>query len=57
MAADEKAKAKTEQVEGKVKESLGSATGNDRTAAEGRAEKRTGDARETKEKAKDVFRH
>ncbi|WP_078969339.1 CsbD family protein [Streptomyces cyaneogriseus] len=57
MTAGEKAKAKAEQAEGKAKEALGSVTGNDRTAAEGQAEKSTGDAREVKEKAKDAFKH
>jgi len=57
VTADEKAKAKIEQAKGKAKETLGSATGNDRMAAEGQAEKSVGDAREAKEKAKDVFKH
>ncbi|MEU5090164.1 CsbD family protein [Streptomyces sp. NPDC021356] len=57
MSAGEKAKAKTEQAEGKAKEMVGGALGNDRMAAEGQAEKSTGDAREAKEKAKDAFRH
>jgi uncharacterized protein YjbJ (UPF0337 family) len=57
MTADEKAKAKTEQVEGKAKEAVGNAIGNDRMAAEGQAEKSTGDAREAKEKVKDAFKH
>ncbi|WP_265566027.1 CsbD family protein [Streptomyces hygroscopicus] len=57
MTAGEKAKAKTEQAEGKAKEAVGSAIGNNRMAAEGQAEKSTGDAREAKEKTKDAFRH
>ncbi|MFF9087820.1 CsbD family protein [Streptomyces sp. NPDC014991] len=57
MTAGEKTEAKTEQAAGKAKEALGSAAGNDRMAAEGQAEKTTGDAREAKEKAKDAFRH
>ncbi|MFI6207815.1 CsbD family protein [Streptomyces sp. NPDC051041] len=56
MTAGEKAKAKGEQIEGKTKEAVGNATGNDRMAAEGRVEKSTGDARAAKEKAKDVFK-
>lgn len=39
MSAGEKAKAKTEQAEGKAKQILGRALGNDRMAAEGQAEK------------------
>ncbi|MEV6022100.1 CsbD family protein [Streptomyces sp. NPDC052036] len=57
MTAGEKAKAKSEQAEGKAKEAVGSAIGNDRVAAEGQTEKSTGDAREAKEKAKDAFKH
>ncbi|MGW1810719.1 CsbD family protein [Streptomyces sp. NPDC002078] len=57
MTAGERAKAKTEQAEGKAKESLGRAFGNDRMAAEGQAQKSVGDAREAKEKAKDAFKH
>ncbi|MEU6520533.1 CsbD family protein [Streptomyces sp. NPDC046978] len=56
MSAGEKAKAKTEQAEGKAKQTLGRALGNDRMAAEGQAEKSTGDAREAKEKTKDAFK-
>ncbi|MFE8949331.1 CsbD family protein [Streptomyces sp. NPDC003233] len=57
MTAGEKAKAKVEQAEGKAKETVGNAVGNDRMAAEGQAEKSTGDVREAKEKAKDAFKH
>ncbi|MFI9645210.1 CsbD family protein [Streptomyces sp. NPDC052040] len=56
MTAGEKAKAKTEQAKGKLKETLGDALGNDRMAVEGQAEKSKGDAREAKEKTKDAFR-
>ncbi|MET9255168.1 CsbD family protein [Streptomyces sp. NPDC048182] len=56
MAANEKAQAKSEQVEGKVKETAGRAVGNERLTAEGRAEQSTGDARQAKEKAKDALR-
>ncbi|MEV6400385.1 CsbD family protein [Streptomyces sp. NPDC051907] len=56
MSASEKAKAKTEQAKGKTKEAVGGAVGNERMAAEGRAEKSTGDARQAKEKAKDAFK-
>ncbi|MFJ7899153.1 CsbD family protein [Streptomyces sp. NPDC096198] len=57
MSASEKAKAKTEQAAGKAKEALGGAVGNDRMAAEGQAQKSTGDARDAKEKTKDAFKH
>lgn len=56
MSADDKAKAKIEQARGKGKEAAGRAVGNDRLAAEGRAEKSKGDAREAKEKTKDAFK-
>ncbi|MEU3026999.1 CsbD family protein [Streptomyces incarnatus] len=55
MSAGEKAKG--EQAKGKAKEAMGSALGNDRMAAEGQAEKTTGDARAAKEKTKDAFKH
>ncbi|SDJ36420.1 CsbD family protein [Streptomyces indicus] len=54
MSGDQKAKAKTEQAKGAVKEAAGRATGNERLEAEGAAEKKTGHAREAKEKIKDV---
>ncbi|MGV9351212.1 CsbD family protein [Streptomyces spiralis] len=57
MTAGEKAKAKVEQAEGKAKEAVGNAVGNDRMTAEGQAEKSTGEAREAKEKVKDAFKH
>ncbi|MGW2959432.1 CsbD family protein [Streptomyces sp. NPDC001220] len=57
MTAGEKAKAKIEQAEGKAKEALGNALGNDRMVAEGQTQKSVGDAREAKEKAKDAFKH
>ncbi|WP_078917210.1 CsbD family protein [Streptomyces sp. NRRL S-813] len=57
MTAGEKAKAKVEQAEGKAKEAVGNAGGNDRMTAEGQTEKSTGDAREAKEKVKDAFKH
>ncbi|MFD9007017.1 CsbD family protein [Streptomyces sp. NPDC059582] len=57
MGAGEKAKAKIEQAEGKAKEALGTALGNDRLTAEGWAQKSKGEAREAKEKAKDTFHH
>ncbi|ATW53017.1 CsbD family protein [Streptomyces xantholiticus] len=46
-----------EQAKGKVKEAAGRTVGNERLEAEGRAEQAKGDARQAKEKAKDVFRH
>ncbi|MEU6340993.1 MULTISPECIES: CsbD family protein [unclassified Streptomyces] len=57
MAGNEKARAKTEQTVGKVKKTAGEAVGNERLTAEGRAEEAIGDAREAKEKIKDIGRH
>ncbi|MET7539959.1 CsbD family protein [Streptomyces sp. NPDC055059] len=57
MTANEKAKAKTEQVTGAAKESAGRTVGNERLTVEGRAERKKGDAREAKEKIKDVGKH
>ncbi|MFH9676228.1 CsbD family protein [Streptomyces sp. NPDC017405] len=57
MAGNKKAKAKTEQVKGKVKEAAGRAVGNERLEAEGRMKGAAGDARQSKEKAKDAFKH
>ncbi|MFF0738887.1 CsbD family protein [Streptomyces sp. NPDC004111] len=56
MAADEKAKAKTEQAKGAVKKTAGRAVGNQRLENEGRAEQAKGDARQAKEKGKDALK-
>ncbi|WP_371664537.1 CsbD family protein [Streptomyces sp. NBC_00280] len=56
MTGGEKAKARIEQAEGKVEKVVGSAIGDERMAADGQAEKSTGDAREAKEKMKDIFK-
>nr|WP_202555290.1 CsbD family protein [Streptomyces sp. SID4950] len=44
-------------MKGKAKETVGRAVGNERMTAEGRADQMKGDARQAKEKAKDVFKH
>ncbi|MFF1401334.1 CsbD family protein [Streptomyces sp. NPDC058287] len=54
MAADEKAQAKDEQVEGKFKKVVGGAVGNESLRAKGHAEESKGDLRAAKEKAKDA---
>jgi uncharacterized protein YjbJ (UPF0337 family) len=56
MAADEKAQAKGEQLEGKVKKVVGGAVGNESLKAKGHAEESKGDLRAAKEKAKDAIR-
>ncbi|MET9348514.1 CsbD family protein [Streptomyces termitum] len=57
MSGEQKSKAKGEQIKGKLKEAAGRVTGNERMEAEGRADQVKGDARDAKEKAKDVFKH
>ncbi|MFJ8563582.1 CsbD family protein [Streptomyces sp. NPDC093514] len=56
MSGKQKSKAKAEQAKGKVKETVGRAVGNESVTAEGRADKAKGDARQAKEKVKDVFK-
>ncbi|MCX4960424.1 CsbD family protein [Streptomyces virginiae] len=56
MSDKEKSRAKAEQAKGKLKETAGGAVGNERLTTEGRAEKAKGDARQAKEKMKDVFK-
>ncbi|MCD2462640.1 MULTISPECIES: CsbD family protein [unclassified Streptomyces] len=56
MSDKEKGRAKAEQVKGRLKELVGRALGNERMTAEGRAEKAKGNARQAKEKIKDVFK-
>ncbi|WP_327418935.1 CsbD family protein [Streptomyces sp. NBC_01233] len=56
MSRDEKGRAKVEQVKGKLKEAAGRLVGNERLTAEGRAERVKGDARQAKEKIKDIFK-
>ncbi|MDK1472753.1 CsbD family protein [Streptomyces sp. 549] len=57
MSGDEKSKSKLEQAKGKVKETTGRALGNEQMEAEGRAEQTKGDARQAKEKGKDIFKN
>ncbi|MEV6019463.1 MULTISPECIES: CsbD family protein [unclassified Streptomyces] len=56
MAADEKAQAKGEQAEGKVKKVVGGAVGNESLKAKGQVEESKGDLRAAKEKAKDAIK-
>ncbi|MER7923829.1 MULTISPECIES: CsbD family protein [unclassified Streptomyces] len=56
MTAEEKAKAKAEEAEGKGKKVVGGAVGNESLEAEGRAEEAKGDLRAAKEKAKDAIK-
>ncbi|MEU6083296.1 CsbD family protein [Streptomyces sp. NPDC047108] len=54
MSAQDKAKAKGEQMKGKAKEVAGRGTGDEDMEAEGRGDQAKGDAREAIEKAKDA---
>ncbi|PWI45040.1 CsbD family protein [Streptomyces sp. ICBB 8177] len=56
MSAEQKAKAKAEQTSSAVKKTAGKTVGNESLRAEGEAEQAKGDARATKEKAKDTLR-
>jgi uncharacterized protein YjbJ (UPF0337 family) len=56
VGAEKKQQAKSDQLKGKFKESIGRALGNERLEAEGRREQSKGDARQAAEKAKDAFR-
>ncbi|MER7836124.1 CsbD family protein [Streptomyces sp. NPDC096040] len=57
MAREQKAKAKKEQLKGKTKEVGGRAVRDVPMEAEGRLEQSKGDARQAKEKVKDIFKH
>ncbi|MEV4443803.1 CsbD family protein [Streptomyces sp. NPDC049577] len=52
MTAKNKAKAKAEQVKGRLKETTGRASGHRRVEAEGRLEKAKGELREAMEKVR-----
>lgn len=56
MGAEDKIKAAAEKVAGKVKETVGTVTGNDDLAAEGKAEQAKGHVRDAAENVKDVFK-
>ncbi|MFJ4713627.1 CsbD family protein [Streptomyces sp. NPDC088785] len=57
MTANEKAKAKSDQAVGAAKKTAGEAVGNERLTAEGKAQQMKGDARQAKEKTKDIGKH
>ncbi|SDJ35791.1 hypothetical protein [Streptomyces indicus] len=56
MSAGEKAKAKAEQIAGKLVKKGAHALGDDKTAAKGAALETRGKARAGKEKGKDTFK-
>ncbi|MER6348719.1 CsbD family protein [Streptomyces sp. NPDC001595] len=57
MAGGKKAKNTGQTVKGKVKETMGRATGNESLEMKGRAEQVKGDAKQTGRKAKDTLKH
>jgi uncharacterized protein YjbJ (UPF0337 family) len=56
MGADDKARAKTEEIVGKGKETLGSATGDESMEREGEAEQSKANLKQAGEKVKDAFK-
>ena len=56
MSTEDKAKDKGEQVKGKVKETVGKATGNESLEAEGKADQVSGNLKSAGEKVKDAFK-
>ena len=56
MSLDDKAKNKAEEMQGKGKEAVGQATGDDELKAEGQADQTKGNLKQAGEKVKDVFK-
>jgi uncharacterized protein YjbJ (UPF0337 family) len=56
MAAENKAANKVTEVKGKVKEGVGSATGDEELEAEGQADQAKGNLKQAGEKIKDAFK-
>lgn len=54
--AGDKARNVGEGMKGKAKEAMGKATDDDRQEAEGKTDQKKADAKQTGEKAKDVFK-
>ncbi len=57
MGADDKIRNKAQELGGKGKEAVGDATGDDRLAAEGRADQSESNLRQAGEKVKDAGRN
>ncbi|HET8582609.1 MAG TPA: CsbD family protein [Jatrophihabitans sp.] len=57
MSATDKAKNAIEDAEGKAKEALGKATGDQSTENEGKADQAKSDLKNAGEKVKDAFKH
>ncbi len=56
VSGTDKLSNKAEELQGKAKEGVGSATGNEQLEAEGKADQTTGNVKQAGEKIKDVFR-
>lgn len=56
MAGKDKAKAKAEEVKGRIKQRVGEATDNKSLQAKGKAEKAKADLKQAGEKVKDAFK-
>jgi uncharacterized protein YjbJ (UPF0337 family) len=56
MSVTKKARAKAEELKGKVKKIAGKAAGNRRVESEGKAGQAMGDLKQAGEKVKDVFK-
>jgi uncharacterized protein YjbJ (UPF0337 family) len=56
MSDADKAENKAEELKGKVKESAGSAVGNESLEAEGKADQTKGSVKQAGEKIKDAFK-
>lgn len=57
MSGTDKAKNAIEDAQGKAKEALGRATGDEDTEAEGKADQAKADLKNAGEKVKDAFKH
>ncbi|WP_131738469.1 CsbD family protein [Actinomadura roseirufa] len=56
MSTEDKAANTAKKIKGKIKETAGRASGNERLEAEGRADQAKGDVRQAGEKVKDAFK-
>jgi uncharacterized protein YjbJ (UPF0337 family) len=56
MATTDKAKNTAQQAKGKVKETVGKVSGDDKLRAEGKADQVKGDVKQAGEKLKDAFK-
>ena len=56
MATADKAKNSAQRAKGKVKETVGKATGNDKLRAKGKSDQTKGNLKQAGEKVKDAFK-